>query len=83
MTSSSTSSIARGCEALDSLYRPADAVAREKVDEFVSGSGRIVARIAQHIAYEAMRQIENAKLTGALPGEVGFEYELGLKAYLR
>lgn len=65
------------------LYRPADAVARENVDEFVAGSGRLVARMAQHIAYEAMRQIENAKLTGALPGEVGFAYEVGLKAFLR
>ena len=68
---------------MESLYRPADAVAREKVDTFVAGSGRLVARIAQHVAFEAMRQIENAKLTGALPGEIGFDYEVGLKAFLR
>jgi hypothetical protein len=65
------------------LYRSADVVAREQVDEFVTGSGRLVAWMAQNIAYEAMRQIENAKLTGALPGEVGFAYEVGLKAFLR
>lgn len=67
----------------ESLYQPADAVAREHVDEFVTGSGRLVTWMAQNIAYEAMRQIENAKLTGALPGEVGFAYEVGLKAFLR
>lgn len=56
-----------------------DAQARDAVGAFISQSGRI----AQHIAVEAMRQLEYAKLLGALPEEVGFDFAINIRAYLK
>lgn len=61
-------------------YPGPQAVARGVVDRFVSWDA---GRLAEYLAVAAMHQMEFALMTGALPGEAGFFYNIEVSAYLR
>lgn len=56
-----------------------DDQAREAVGAFIAQSGRV----AQHIAIEAMRQLDYAKMLGALPEEIGFDFAINIQSRLK
>ena len=56
-----------------------DGQARKAVGSYIAQSGRI----AHHIAVEAMRQLEYAKMLGALPEEIGFDFAISIQSRLK
>lgn len=44
---------------------------------------RQAAEIAQYIAARCLQHMEYAQMTGALPGEVRFDYDIRIDTYLR
>jgi hypothetical protein len=58
---------------------PVVLVAQKSVESYVGMTGRI----GQHIAQQAVRHYELARLTGAMAEEIGFDFEVNIKTYLR